>query len=210
MGIIANFLIGFIILMVIIIAILTLLIKLKIIKLKSGKLAELRIKFLLGKSIPGKKYVFNNLMFLYDGKVSQIDHVVINRYGVFVIETKHWSGLILGSDENKKWTLCKWNKESTSMINPVKQNESHIKKLSNILELDKFFFRNMVVFMITSNISRVKSEHVYKSTSFTKHLKGDYECFSTDQLENLYKRLKEFLSIHGLTQKEFDEHYKNK
>ena len=42
---------------------------------------------------------------LQDGTTTQIDHLVISVYGVFVIETKNMSGWIYGDSKDAKWTL---------------------------------------------------------------------------------------------------------
>ncbi len=39
-----------------------------------------------------------------DGKTSQIDHLVISKKVIFVIETKNYTGWILGNENNQFWT----------------------------------------------------------------------------------------------------------
>jgi len=60
---------------------------------------------------------------------AQIDHVVVTPYGVFVIETKNYSGEIKGGREDKQWSVGGRFK----MYNPLKQNQGHIKALDNVL-----------------------------------------------------------------------------
>jgi len=49
-------------------------------------------------ALDSKKYlIINDLMVENEGKTSQIDHVVISNYGIFVIETKNYNGWILGN-----------------------------------------------------------------------------------------------------------------
>jgi hypothetical protein len=38
------------------------------------------------------------------GKTTQIDHVVVSEYGVFVIETKNYTGWIVGDEKSDYWT----------------------------------------------------------------------------------------------------------
>ena len=35
---------------------------------------------------------------------TQIDHIILSRFGIFVIEAKNYSGWIFGSAEQKTWT----------------------------------------------------------------------------------------------------------
>lgn len=60
---------------------------------------------------------------------SQIDHVVITPYGVFVIETKNYQGTVYGGKERKTWSVNgKYN-----MMNPFIQNYGHIQALKAIV-----------------------------------------------------------------------------
>ncbi|WP_010651310.1 nuclease-related domain-containing protein [Oceanobacillus massiliensis] len=60
---------------------------------------------------------------------SQIDHVVITPYGIFVIETKNFQGTIYGGKERKTWLV----NGKFKMMNPVLQNYGHIQALKNLL-----------------------------------------------------------------------------
>ena len=48
--------------------------------------------------------IFNNLLFESNGRSTQIDHIVVSPYGVFVIETKGYKGWILGGENSEYWT----------------------------------------------------------------------------------------------------------
>ncbi len=176
---------------------------------KIGALGEKHVKKLLDRNLSGKRYVYNNLMFKFNGNVSQIDHVVINKYGIFVIETKHWSGTVFGKDDDQVWTLVKrGGKKKKVMGNPVTQNEIHVRKLAEILMVDRFYFRNMVVFLKNTNTQFINSSYVYKTNTFLNYLKTDKKYFSGRDLKDFDDRLKAYLSEHGISQKEFNKHYR--
>lgn len=61
---------------------------------------------------------------------SQIDHVVISPYCVFVIETKNYNGEIKGGRTDQQWSVSNRYK----MYNPLKQNYGHIKAIENLLK----------------------------------------------------------------------------
>ena len=62
---------------------------------------------------------------------TQIDHVIISRYGVFVVETKNMSGWVFGSENDPFW--IKTNRgNKLKFQNPLHQNESHIRALSKL------------------------------------------------------------------------------
>lgn len=60
---------------------------------------------------------------------SQIDHVVVSGWGIFVMETKNYSGEIAGAREDRQWTVNR----RFRMYNPLKQNYGHIKALEAAL-----------------------------------------------------------------------------
>ncbi|GGA26099.1 nuclease-related domain-containing protein [Paenibacillus physcomitrellae] len=60
---------------------------------------------------------------------SQIDHLVITPYALFVIETKNYNGEIKGGRSDKQWSVSNRFK----MYNPLMQNYGHIKAVENLL-----------------------------------------------------------------------------
>ena len=76
--------------------------------------------------------VLNNIYLpLPDGTTSQIDHIVVSRYGLFVIETKNYKGWIFCDRDSKVWTQCLGGKGRRKPIkntfpNPIRQNYSHL------------------------------------------------------------------------------------
>lgn len=70
----------------------------------------------------GKDYiVINNLKLNTKGTISQIDHLVVSNYGIFVIETKNYKGWILGNEDSQNWTQVIY-KYKNKFYNPVLQN----------------------------------------------------------------------------------------
>lgn len=75
---------------------------------------------------------YNNLYIETSRGIYQIDHIVVSKYGIFVIETKSYKGTISGSYKSNKWTQNIWGNKY-SMPNPIKQNKAHIYALKSIL-----------------------------------------------------------------------------
>lgn len=69
-----------------------------------GELGERRVARLLSK-LPKEDYkVINNLLVNINGQTTQIDHVVVSEYRIFVIETKYYQGDIFGDENSEYWT----------------------------------------------------------------------------------------------------------
>ena len=75
-----------------------------------------------------KEYlVINDVMVkTKDNNTHQIDHIVISKYGIFVIETKQYNGYIKGNDYDKRW-MIKSGKRKFYVNNPLYQNYGHVK-----------------------------------------------------------------------------------
>ncbi len=124
-----------------------------------GEIGEKRVAKILGDSIDGEKQVFNDYKFLSAGKSVQVDHIYINKNGIFVIETKNYSGAIFGTEEQQEWTqVLACGNVKNKFYNPIKQNKSHIYKLSKFLPKDIDIIS--VVVFIDADIENVDSDIV--------------------------------------------------
>lgn len=76
----------------------------------------------------------------------EIDAVMLHEKGVFVFESKNYSGWIFGSADQRNWTATFNACEKEHFYNPVRQNRAHVKALSSYLGLDEGAFRSYIVF----------------------------------------------------------------
>ena len=81
---------------------------------------------------------------------TQIDHLLLSRFGIFVIETKNMSGWIFGGADQKKWTQVQKGGKRRNFQNPLRQNYAHVKAVQEILEVDQKALHNLVVFTGTA------------------------------------------------------------
>lgn len=79
--------------------------------------------------LPKMEYtVLNNLILKTKTATTQIDHVVISLYGIFVIEVKNYKGWIFGNEQSAQWTQTIYGYKS-SFMNPIRQNYAHVKAI---------------------------------------------------------------------------------
>ena len=116
-----------------------------------GKAGENEVSSIL-RSLPQEYLVINNVI-IPDQSVdpkkkytTQIDHVVVSPFGIFVIETKNYSGWIFGNDKNKRWKQTFKTTSGHYFYNPVKQNWGHTYALAERLRLNTRVFKPVVVF----------------------------------------------------------------
>ena len=108
--------------------------------------------------LPKDEYkVFNNLLLHTNRGSSQIDHLIVSIYGIFVIETKRYSGWIHGNEKSQNWTQTIYKKR-TKFRNPIKQNWSHIYALKEILsDYSGINYYNIVVFTGDGKLKNITS-----------------------------------------------------
>ncbi len=88
----------------------------------------------------GAKFLFNIYIPKAENETTEIDVLMICTKGIFVFESKNYSGWIFGSENQKNWyqTLPKGRGKSQkeSFYNPVMQNRTHIKHLKTLVGED--------------------------------------------------------------------------
>ena len=103
---------------------------------------------------------------------TQIDHVLVSRYGIFVIETKHYSGWIFGDQKSKRWTQVIYNQKSRFQ-NPLHQNYKHLKAVQAVLDfVSPGQISSVVVFTGNAEFMSERPEGVYSLEDLVAHLKG--------------------------------------
>lgn len=108
-----------------------------------GFIGEFWVKLELNKLPKSQYIILNNILIKSKNGTHQIDHIVISRFGIFVIETKNYYGLITGNAFSKKW-IQHLGKNEYYFNNPIHQNYGHIKALEEILDLDENIFISII------------------------------------------------------------------
>lgn len=89
---------------------------------------------------------FHNLIIQTENGTTQIDHILLSRHGIFVIETKNYNGWIYGGEKQKTWTQNLFGKKS-NFQNPLHQNYKHTKALSECLQVEHSKIHPIVFFI---------------------------------------------------------------
>ena len=136
-----------------------------------GKLGESIVNFSIMRNLDKDTYhLLKDITLPTRGGTTQIDHVLVSVYGIFVIETKNLKGWIFGSKAQKKWTQQIYKHRNTFQ-NPLDQNYKHIKTLANLLNLDETKFHSIVIFTGKSNFKTSMPENVL-DRGYTKYIKS--------------------------------------
>jgi len=127
-----------------------------------GLIGELAVANRLSSLAPDQYQVINNVLIRTNYGSTQIDHVVVSLYGIFVIETKNYKGWITGDEFSEEWTKNMYGKKYR-FRNPLKQNYAHVKALMSILEItDGSMFIPVVAFSSNSELKvKTNSRVIY-------------------------------------------------
>lgn len=85
-----------------------------------------------------KDLLFTNVDFSFDDRKAEIDNIIVNPYGIFIIETKNYVGEIEGKEDDYTWVKTKitpaGNIYQKTVLNPIKQVKRQIYLLANYIE----------------------------------------------------------------------------
>lgn len=150
----------------------------------------------------GSEYVSLHDMLIRNanGATSQIDHLVLSEYGIFVIETKYYKGWIFGNEKSENWMQVIF-KEKYPFRNPIKQNWSHIYTLKNILaDFPQTAYYSIVVFAGNATLKDIKSSVpviYWNELNGTIKAASTKKCLSSDDV----LRIKKLLESKAVTEK---------
>lgn len=124
-----------------------------------------------------------------DGGSTQIDHIIVSRYGVFVVETKHMKGWIFGSAQQKQWTQ-KIYRYTGQFQNPLHQNYKHTKVLAACLGIDHDTLHSVVVFVGDFKFKTNMPENVVRSVGLLRFVRAQSKIlFTPQQTKELLKKI---------------------
>ncbi|WP_025852921.1 NERD domain-containing protein [Paenibacillus ehimensis] len=120
------------------------------------------------------------------GKTTQLDHVVISTYGIFVIETKNYRGWIVGDEKSEYWTQVIY-KRKERLYNPLRQNYGHVMALKGLLsEYSELPFIPIVCFSFRADLKvKVSSEVIYTSKLVKTIKKYNQEAISASDVKQI-------------------------
>ena len=135
-----------------------------------GVFGEFLVNKLLSQ-LPDSDYTLvKNLTLPTDDGTTQIDHIVVSRFGIFVVETKNMKGWIFGSKSQKQWTQ-KIYRHLSKFQNPLHQNYKHVKALESLLAVDSEKLHSVVVFIGDSTFKTDMPENVTYARGCLEYIK---------------------------------------
>lgn len=159
-----------------------------------GKLGEFKVNVGVTLLLDRKIYrLVKNVTLPVGGGTTQIDHLVVSPYGIFVIETKNIKGWIFGQPNQAQWTQVIYRFKQRFQ-NPLLQNNMHVKAVGDLLGLEHDQIHNVVVFAGTCTFKTpMPTEVVHGVFSLAGFIRAkrvlvftedEVRCFIEDILNN--------------------------
>jgi hypothetical protein len=111
---------------------------------------ELVSRVLLAQFRPPDYHLMNHVTLRIGSGTTQVDHILVSRFGVFVIETKDYNGWIFATESDAKWTSVHYRLKYRFQ-NPVRQNFRHVVAVQALLDfVPRDAIKSVVVFCGTA------------------------------------------------------------
>ncbi|MCF6340317.1 MAG: NERD domain-containing protein [Sulfurimonas sp.] len=145
-------------------------------------LVNLAIAFRLNKN---EYQLFKNVTIPTKDGTTQIDHIIVSKYGIFVIETKNMKGWIFGDKNQKTWTQ-KIYKYTNKFQNPLHQNYKHVKTLESLLNINKDKIFSVITFVGDSTFKTEMPDNVTYTGGFINFINSKkVKLFSEQEIMNI-------------------------
>ena len=136
-------------------------------KKRAGRKGEEYAADLIRQVLNEKDTLLNNVKISVDDNETEIDNIIINNRGIFIIEVKNYRGVLYGNEDDYEWTKVKessgGNLYQNTVKNPIKQTKRQVYILAQFLK--QYGYKVWVegyVLMVKEN-SPVDHEMILKS-----------------------------------------------
>jgi len=160
------------------------------------------------------QYLFNSVRFKgyyktlqniyvpYKDSTSEIDVLVAHKRGIYVIESKNYSGWIFGSENQQQWTQMLNKNAKERFYNPIRQNKTHIKALSEYLQIEPSKMKSYIVFSERCELKKVPenteqyviTKRNYLLDLINKDIADKQDIFTNEEIDEIVRKLEPLIN----------------
>lgn len=169
-----------------------------------GQFGEYATEFALTHdNIKGYSKSLHNVYLPNRGKTTELDVLLIHEKGIFVFESKNYSGWIFGSADQQRWTQALRGGEKNHFYNPIKQNEIHRKALSEFLDVPLEYISSYIIFSNRCELKKVPDDtpmyKIVRRGRLLRKLRSDLDAktilFTQNKVNALYTKLQQQANV---------------
>lgn len=163
----------------------------------TGKYGEYLTQEYLNRTLSGNYKIIKNVCIPSGNKFTELDMILIHEKGIFVFESKNYSGWIFGNEDDEKWCQTFPSGDKYLFYNPIKQNEGHCNALSKVINIKKEKIRSYIVFSERCTLKKVPKNNekflICKRSNLPMMLKLELDnrvnIYNNSQLEWFFETL---------------------
>lgn len=180
-----------------------------------GDYGERRVSSYL-EDLPCEEYqVLNDLLIREGSYTTQVDHIILSRYGIFVLETKNVHGKVYGSSNAEFWKQylpdTGYKRFGTTqehqLRNPIWQNAGHIKSLRRLVFGNDVPIYGVVVFSDSVNLFVTAEQPVLLMREVVPYILRHHDKELSSAQVNQYRR--RLLEVISTTESDREHHLEN-
>ena len=164
-----------------------------------GWFGEKKTTFYLWLSLNSKVYRrFHDVIIKSKNGTTQIDHLLVSPYGLFIVETKNRKGWIFGSEDQQRWTQSLYG-DNYSFQNPIRQTFRQKKILSEFLGINESIIHTVIYFVGNCKFKTQLPDNVIKSRlgKYIKQFKDP--VLPPEEIDRIVDEIEYFVSESLLT-----------
>lgn len=163
------------------------------------------LTFLYLEKINGHQRLMTNLYIpKSDGSTTEIDLIMVSETGIYVFESKNYSGWIFGDEQNKTWVQTLQNKQKNRFFNPIWQNKAHINALKLVVGIsDLHYYKSYIIFSERSTLKKINvatpEVKIIKRNKLVQAIKEDMsrskKLFTPQEVDQIYSKLQKYTLV---------------
>ena len=156
-----------------------------------GKLGEFLVNLAAKIHLDKNQYhLIKDVTLPTEDGTTQIDHIIVSIYGVFVVETKFYRGWIFGSENQKTWTQVIFRNQY-NFQNPLHQNYKHTQVLKDALQLTDEQIYSLIVFIGDSKFKSPMPDNVFFGARYINFIQAKKApVLSPDEVRDISNKIK--------------------
>ncbi|MDM8549463.1 NERD domain-containing protein [Desulfobacterales bacterium HSG2] len=124
-------------------------------------------------------YPLNDLVLKTGRGTTQIDQVIVSKFGIFVVEVKNINGLIRGNINQPKWICQPFNRKPYQFYNPLHQNVLHARTIKRLLDISQKKLISMIVFI--GGVFDSAPDNIISSDNYLSYIRSYNNRLITDE-----------------------------
>lgn len=175
---------------------------------RRGRVGELAVISELDRLSQGPGYweQLDDLILPTPDGSTQIDHVLVSVFGIFVIETKFRTGWIFGDARSRNWTQIVYG-QKYRFQNPIHQNYKHVVAVRDYLGLPQHMIHSIVTFTGNCEFRTSLPLNVVGIEDLVHHIRShNQQLLDTEEAAFLWHRLNASADDPDVADLNHDEH----